>query len=103
MSALLKTLQLARQEGLSPDLRFSMSLALIPNSSSISNSYAAIKRLKKIVHTAAETPGNLLDPVRRPHTVKCSGSALVPVLLEAGQWASSLSFYDSPFLCTPQS
>lgn len=105
MSDLLKTLKLERQEGLRPDLCFKMSLAIIPNSSPIStlSSHTAIQSLKKIVSTAAETPGNLLSPVISPHTVKCSGPALISVPSEAGQWTSSLPFYDSTFLHTLQS
>lgn len=52
-------------------------------------------------HTAAETPGNLLNPVKGWHTVKRSGPALVSVPSEAGR-AVQLSFHDSPFLLSPR-
>lgn len=105
MSALLKTLQLLRQEGLSPDLLYNEPGPYPTFRFHIStlSSHAAVKSFKKIVHTAAETLGNLLNPIIGPHAVKCSGPALVSVLSETDQWASSLPFYDSTFFHTLQS
>lgn len=80
MSALLKTAQLVRQEGLSTDLLFKMSLVLlqIPLLYLLSL-HSAVKILKTVVHTAVETPGSF-KPVRGSHSVKCSESVLADIL-----------------------
>lgn len=80
MSALLKTAQLVRQEGLSTDLLFKMSLVLlqIPLLYLLSL-HSAVKILKTVVYTAAETPGSF-KPVRGSRAVKCFGSVLADIL-----------------------